>query len=87
MNATPDMPGQTDLVLIRYVSIGAAYVDIIGPGDDSTHNRWYCGGCRTTSAHAPLSVLREGANAHAATCRAIPFTPQPHTTVAAGGTR
>ena len=62
---------------IRYVTVGGAYVDVVGSGDYRYDNHWSCHGCRDTSRlpeKADLDVMRESAHEHASVCRAIPLT-------------
>ncbi|MFJ6628927.1 MULTISPECIES: hypothetical protein [unclassified Streptomyces] len=71
--AEPDRPKN---LLIRFITVGGSYVDVTGPGRHSEENRWHCHGCGDSSDRPGedfLFCIRPAANAHAATCRAIPL--------------
>ncbi|MGK5628551.1 hypothetical protein [Streptomyces sp. URMC 123] len=69
----PDRPKN---LLIRFITVGGAYVDVTGPGKHSDKNRWDCRGCGESSDRPAadfLCFIRPDANNHAAACRAIPL--------------
>lgn len=70
----PDRPKN---LLIRFITVGGSYVDVIGPGKHSDKTRWDCRGCGDTSDMPETDYLfriRPDANNHATACRAIPLT-------------
>ncbi|MGA5430701.1 hypothetical protein OH717_34415 (plasmid) [Streptomyces albidoflavus] len=69
-------PARPENLQIRFVTIGGAFVDVIGLGEHRM-NRWTCHGCKDSSRFPEddyLFRIRDAANDHAAACRAIPLT-------------
>ncbi|MCK1813281.1 hypothetical protein MTQ13_03165 [Streptomyces sp. XM4011] len=61
-------------VVIRFVTVGGAHVDVTGP-EYSDQTSWYCHGCKDKSQYpyaGYLSSTRSKANDHASACRALP---------------
>ena len=64
------------LVLIRYANLTGAEV-IVTANQYGTHTEmgWFCTGCMTSiRGHHHMPSIREAANEHATTCRALPPT-------------
>jgi len=68
------------LILIRYPNLSGALVLVTAtPGTRNRMNHgWSCGGCLASDTNYSLPELREAANSHAASCRALP-QPTPAT--------
>lgn len=69
------------VVLIRYLNQSGALITVTA-AEYGTHSlmEWSCSGCLDgTTGHHRLPTVREAANGHAATCRAL---PQPQTAAA-----
>ncbi|WP_328698526.1 hypothetical protein [Streptomyces sp. NBC_00342] len=69
-------PERPNDLLIRFITIGASFVDVTGTGEYSKDNRWHCTGCGDSSDCPDQDFLfriRPDANNHAAACRAIPL--------------
>ncbi|SFD74545.1 hypothetical protein [Streptomyces aidingensis] len=69
-------------VVLRFLTVGGATVDVTGDGDEQSENhRWTCSGCLDTGPYkgmdAYLCETRKGANQHATTCRALPRPAAP----------
>ncbi|MFE7948235.1 hypothetical protein [Streptomyces sp. NPDC057426] len=70
----PDRPKNLQ---IRFLTVGGSYVDVTGPGHESSKHEWRCRGCQDTSQRPEQDYLfriRRGANEHAGMCRAIPLS-------------
>ena len=62
-------------VLIRYANLFGALVIVMDTkACDSWPLTWFCQGCMARNEGLNLSIVRERANGHAATCRALPPT-------------
>ncbi|MFZ4302780.1 hypothetical protein ACOZE3_33345 [Streptomyces cinereoruber] len=62
---------------IRYLTVGGSYVDVTPAANKRLGSRWHCHGCKAVSEFPDtdyLSRIREKANDHAGSCRAIPLT-------------
>ena len=68
-------------VIARYLTVGGATVDIETQQEGWRSDHWFCRGCSATSRGAytgpfgdpfTLSDIREQAQSHAETCRAMP---------------
>ncbi|MGA5873913.1 hypothetical protein [Streptomyces cinereoruber] len=62
---------------IRYLTVGGSYVDVTPAANKHLGSRWHCHGCKAVSEFPDtdyLSRIREKANDHAGSCRAIPLT-------------
>lgn len=53
-------------VLMRFLTVGGATVEV------TKDLSWECLGCDANRSHSSITYAREGANAHAEKCRAMP---------------
>ncbi|WP_042383081.1 hypothetical protein [Streptacidiphilus melanogenes] len=68
-----DKHNAPSLTLIRFQNLMGALVVVIATElGRSTDYRWHCQGCHLTGDGHNLAVNRDGANEHAAACRALP---------------
>ncbi|WP_411078340.1 hypothetical protein [Streptomyces sp. cmx-10-25] len=70
-------PEQPRDLQIRYLTVGGSYVDVTPDADKRLESRWFCHGCKAASEFPQADYLfkiREKANGHAGSCRAIPLT-------------